>query len=176
MSHIPEEIENWPFKQARCSHNLILPTSLEDCKKQPHETQKEIYKLLLAAWTHWRAELLEKKKLLEENNDRKGSKAIQRIILAENKANMFAKICNCRGNKKSGLLTLEVPKDLLERDYKACKKWVSINVPKEIEKQLCKHKRDHFGQAKGSFPTIPQFLEWVDWGASTHQAELILEG
>ena len=34
----------------------------------------------------------------------------------------------------------------------------------------------HFGQAHGSFPTIPPFTEWIDWQVSTYQAELILHG
>jgi hypothetical protein len=34
----------------------------------------------------------------------------------------------------------------------------------------------HFGQAHGTFPTIPPFSKSVDWVASTLSAEAILEG
>ena len=37
-----------------------------------------------------------------------------------------------------------------------------------------KHNQTHFGQTHGSLPTIPPFSEWVNWLASTYQAELIL--
>lgn len=71
---------------------------------------------------------------------------------------------------------LEVPLDPNERDYNNCKEWISIDTPKETEEKLRDNKQIHFGQAQGSFPTVPLFSEWVDWGASTHQAEIMLEG
>ena len=46
----------------------------------------------------------------------------------------------------------------------------------EIEAKLISCNQRHFGQAKSSFPTKPPFSEWVDWGASSHTSELIIEG
>ena len=46
----------------------------------------------------------------------------------------------------------------------------------EIEHHLCNRNWKHFGQAHGTFPTISPFSEWVDWGAASHTADLILEG
>ena len=71
---------------------------------------------------------------------------------------------------------MEVPRDSEERNYKTCKEWITIDTPEGIEEQLRDNKRRHFGQADGTFPTVPPFSEWVDWGASTHSCELILEG
>ena len=54
--------------------------------------------------------------------------------------------------------------------------WISLEMPQEIKEALQKHNQTHFGQAHRSFPTIPPFSEWVNWQASTYQAELILNG
>jgi hypothetical protein len=74
------------------------------------------------------------------------------------------------------LSRLEVPKDPTDSNYKDCTEWVSIDAPEEIEAKLISRNQSHFGQAHGSFPTKPPFSEWVDWGASSHTSELILEG
>ena len=52
--------------------------------------------------------------------------------------------------------------------------WISLKTPQEIKEALQKRNQTHFGQAHRSFPTIPPFSEWVDWQASTYEAELIL--
>ena len=52
--------------------------------------------------------------------------------------------------------------------------WISLETPHEIEEALQIHNQTHFGQAHGSFPTIPPFSRWVAWQASTYQTELIL--
>ena len=61
-------------------------------------------------------------------------------------------------------------------DPKTCTERRSIVIPEEMEKHLIARNRKHFGQAKGNFPTIPPFSEHVNWAASTHEADLILEG
>jgi hypothetical protein len=51
-----------------------------------------------------------------------------------------------------------------------------VNEPEVIETKLRARNKHHFGQAHGLFSTVPTFSEWIDWGASTHQANMILEG
>ena len=52
---------------------------------------------------------------------------------------------------------------------------ITIDTPQEIESKLHERNQCHFGQAHGSFPTVPPFSEWIGWGASSHISELILE-
>ena len=59
---------------------------------------------------------------------------------------------------------------------KECTEWHSVTIPQEIEKHLLKRNQTHFGQARGTFPTTSPFSEHIDWAASTHEADLILEG
>ena len=71
---------------------------------------------------------------------------------------------------------IEVPRNQDDKNYKSCKDWITLDAPKDIEEKLRERNQTHFGQAHGKFPTVPPFSEWIDWGASTHVAELLLEG
>jgi hypothetical protein len=51
-----------------------------------------------------------------------------------------------------------------------------LTDPVEIRQALICRNRLHFGQAHGTFPTIPPFTNAVDWTASTPDADAILEG
>ena len=126
--------------------------------------------------THRRNELVDAKKTAENSGDKKAAREICKVIVAEQTKMMYRKLRFARGIQKTGLSRLEVPRDTPERDYKACKDWITIEVPKEIEQKLLERNQHHFGQAHGTYPTVPPFSEWIDWGASTHQAELVLEG
>ena len=53
---------------------------------------------------------------------------------------------------------------------------MSVDTSKEIENHLRNRNQKHFGQAHGTFPTIPPFSEWVDWYTASHMGDLILEG
>ena len=89
---------------------------------------------------------------------------------------MFRKLRHARGgNRSSDLSRLEVPHHPNEQNYKQCRDPITLDTPKDIKQKLRERNKSHFGQVHGSFPAIPPFLEWIDWGASTHQAELILE-
>ena len=83
--------------------------------------------------------------------------------------------CNFRGTTKGGVTRLEVPRDPTTKDYNNCVDWISIDTPDEIAERLLQRNQTHFGQAHGTFPTVPPFSEWVDWSASSHTADLILE-
>ena len=108
--------------------------------------------------------------------DKKEAKEIRFKMVAERTKRMYKKLKNCRGRTNTSLSRLEVPTDPTETNYKDCTEWISIDAPKEIDAKLIARNQHHFGQAKDTFPTKPPFSEWVDWGASSHIAELILEG
>ena len=97
-------------------------------------------------------------------------------MAAERTKAMYDKLRKCRGSTKNGITRLDVPRDENDMDYATCRDWITIDTPSEIETRLLQRNRRHFGQAENTYPTIPPFSEWVDWGASSHTAELILEG
>jgi hypothetical protein len=76
---------------------------------------------------------------------------------------------------KQGLTCLLVP-DNIEDDPKTCTEWVSVDLPRDIETHLRARNRKHFGQAKGTPPTLPPFSDHINWATSTRTAKLILEG
>ena len=53
---------------------------------------------------------------------------------------------------------------------------MTIDTLQEIDSKLHEHNQSHFGQAHSTFATVPPFSEWIDWGASSHTSEIILEG
>ena len=89
---------------------------------------------------------------------------------------MYQKLRYIRGIQKTGISRLEVPQDPTSFDYKQCTEWLTIDTPQEIESKLRKCIQHHFGQVHSTFPTVPPLSEWIDWGASSHTSELILEG
>ena len=89
---------------------------------------------------------------------------------------MYQKLRYIQGIQKTGISRLDVPQDPANFDYKQCTKWVTIDTPQEIESKLRERIQHHLGQAHGTFPTVPPFSEWIDWGASSHTSELILKG
>ena len=89
---------------------------------------------------------------------------------------MYQKLRYIRGIQKTGISQLDVPWDPTSFNYKQCTEWLTIDTPQEIESKLHEHNQRHFGQVNGTFPTVPPFSEWIDWGASSHTSELILEG
>ena len=89
---------------------------------------------------------------------------------------MYQKLRYIRGIQKTGISRLEVPQDPTNFDYKHCTEWITIDTPQDIESKLRKCNQRHFGQVHGTFPTVPPFSKWINWGASSHISELILEG
>ena len=66
--------------------------------------------------------------------------------------------------------------DLSTPNCKSCESWNLLTDPVEIRQALICRNRLHFGQAHGTFPTIPPFSENIDWAASTPVSDDILEG
>ena len=112
-------------------------------------------------------------KLLGDNAT---TKRIQTILSAENRQNTFIKLWNIQGSSSSGINKLLIPQTDSPSSSMPHVNWISLKMAQEIEEALQKCNQTHFGQAHRRFPTIPPFSEWVDWQASTYQAELILNG
>lgn len=76
----------------------------------------------------------------------------------------------------AGITSIKISSDPGQQASKACTEWLTVDTPKEFQDGLSQRNQTHFVQAAGTFLTVPPFSEKVDWNASTHTAELILEG
>jgi hypothetical protein len=100
---------------------------------------------------------------------------IRHQVKAEEVKAMYRKIRSIQGTSEQGLTRLLVPEDIKE-DPKKCTKWVLVDLPHDIETHLRARNRKHFGQAKGTPPTMQTFSDHIDWADSTRTAAFILEG
>ena len=89
---------------------------------------------------------------------------------------MYQKLWYIQGIQKTGISGLEVPQDSTKFDYKHCTEWITIDTPQDIKSKLRECNQRHFGHAHSTFPTVPPFSEWIDWGTSSHISDLILDG
>ena len=161
---------------ARNQSVINIPNSLEACQQECRVVQRQIREMTKDA-VQRRHNALQKElqqAVLEGNKQQ--SKALKHRIAAEHTKAMYKKLRQRRGNLKTGITRLDVPADPTTTDYTGCTEWLTIDTPAEIEERLLTRNQRHFGQAHNTFPTKPPFSEWCDWGASTHTAELILEG
>ena len=106
--------------------------------------------------------------------------AIQRKLkAAEDITTMFARIGSMRKEKSGSLNYLDIPTDPDDKPKAIAdqpEKWTRLTVPKDIEEALQAHFRRHFGQAQGTPFTVPPLSSQIDFSASTHTAEMILDG
>ena len=149
---------------------------MTECQTECRVTQQKIKAMTKTAIYRRQNELKIALQEAIDCGDKQQSKALKHRISAERTKAMYAKLRQCRENPKAGITRLDVPADSTNTDYNNCSSWITIDTPSEIEERLLQRNRKHFGQADGTFPTTPPFSEWCDWGASTHTAELILEG
>ena len=153
-----------------------VPTTLEACQQECRIVQRQIREMTKDAVHHRHNALQAELNQAIASGNKQQSKALKHRMAAERTKAMYAKLRQCRGNLKTGITRLDVPADPTTTDYTGCTEWLTIDTPEEIEDRLLTRNRRHFGQAHNTFPTKPPFSEWCDWGASTHTAELILEG
>ena len=155
---------------------INIPSTLEACQQECRIVQRQIREMTKdAVQRRHNALQTELQQALAEGNKQQ-SKALKHRIAAERTKAMYTKLRQCRGNLKTGITRLDVPADPTTTDYTGCTEWITIDTPAEIEERLLTRNQRHLGQAHNTFPTKPPFSEWCDWGASTHTAELILEG
>lgn len=105
-----------------------------------------------------------------------GSRALRNIIVAEETKEMWRQLRALEGQADRGVTNVQIPSDRDFAKCKVCTSWTNLEQPQEIQNALLKRNRLHFGQAQGTFPTVPPFSETVDWEAGTYQADLILDG
>lgn len=148
--------------------DFLIPQTVEEWHSELKEVQKKIKLLQNKAKMLRKNELEEAILSADLAGDKTTSTALRRKIKAEETKQMFQKIRNCRGRVAAGLTRIEAPTENGT--------FVTVTAPKEIEEKLRERNQKHFGQAAGTFPTIGSFSEQIDWGASTHHAELILNG
>ena len=162
--------------QVKLGYTEIIPSTIEECQKRCRQCRQELRKMAKDASKKREAEQQQDLAEAKLSGDKSKIKAIKFRIQAEKTKKMYAKLRRCRGNRKTGLTRIKAPLDKTDTDYANCKEWISVSVPKELEERIRQRNQKHFGQAEGTFPTVPPFSEWVDWGASTHVADLLLEG
>ena len=160
----------------RHGHSFLIPDTLQDCQTQLRAVQRRITEITKTAVFRRQNELKLALEEAKKSGDTKTSKAIKHRMAAERTKAMYDKLRKCRGTTKNGITRLDVPAEDNDQDYAACTEWITIDTPSEIETKLLQRNQRHFGQAQNTYPTIPPFSEWVDWGASSHTSELILEG
>ena len=155
-----------------------LPQTLQECESESKQLGREIKKMEKHAGTLRRQEQLANIEMRLQKGDRAGAKAIRNIMAAEETKEMWKQIKALNPNQDGGITTVEVPSngDLSTPNCKQCQSWNLLTDPVEIRQALICRNRLHFGQAHGTFPTIPPFSEDIDWAASTTISDEILEG
>ena len=139
----------------REGHAFQLPANIEECQKLLRETRRAIKKMEKEAVSRRDDEQQTLLSAAKIRGDTKTAKAIKYKMIAETTKRMFQKLSNCRGRQNTGLSTIDVPRDPTELNHKDCTDWIMIDTPTEIEALLISRNQQHFGQAKGSFPTNP---------------------
>jgi hypothetical protein len=94
-----------------------------------------------------------------QQGDKKNAKRIRILLKAERTRQLYCKLWKIRNVSKQGITKLEVPSDPSWLDYKQCKEWITITLPKDIEAKLRQRNQLHFGQAFDTFPTVTPFSE-----------------
>jgi hypothetical protein len=105
--------------------------------------------------------------------DKAGAKGIQKILMAEETREMQKQLKWAKPRNDVGITAVRVRMD---KDYstdhcKKCDSWQTLDDPTEVQEALQHRNQIHFGQARGTFPTTPQFTDHVDWMASTISAD-----
>ena len=172
--HLPVDTVLEHFKAK--DPGFVISDNVESCQFMCNAIQRKITDLTRTAVYRRQNEQKLQLQEAEKAGDRAKTKRIKHMMSAERTKEMYKKIKNCRGTTKGGVTRLEVPRDPTTKDYNNCMDWISIDTPDEIAERLLQRNQTHFGQAHGTFPTVPPFSEWVDWSASSHTADLILEG
>ena len=152
-----------------------IPATTEACKQRIAQLQHSISDKLKQAHHRRKLELQEELEARKSRGDQVGEKAVRNIIIAEETKQVNKQLSKLKDSYDSALSQIKVP-DNEFADPKECSSWLTITSPEEMEKYLLERNRKHFGQARGTFPTVPPFSDLVDWAATTPSADLILQG
>ena len=138
-------------------HDFLVPETIFECQQHCHAAQKESRKFEKDSVTLRREEQTRLRSKVIQCGDHETAKAIKYRLAAEQTKQMYQKLRYIRGIQKTGISYLEVPQDSTNFDYKHCTEWITIDTPQEIESRLREHIQHHFGQAHGTFLTVPPF-------------------
>ena len=166
------------FLTASARTSESLPTTLAGCEAEYRQLCKKLKQMEKDSVNLRKNEQQARLNLRLQQGDRAGAQAIRNILVAEETKEMWRQLRSLSPPHDSGITTVEVPSDgdLSTPNCKDCTSWTFLTDPLEIRQALICRNRLHFGQAHGTFPTIPPFSDAVDWIASTPAADEILEG
>jgi hypothetical protein len=173
---------NRPINQALDTASALtsdsLPATLMGCETEHRQLSKKLKEMEKDAVNLRKSEQDARLRMCLQMGDRAGAKAIRNIRVAEETKEMWRQLRSLQHRPESGITTVEVPSngDFSTPHCKNCTSWSLLTDPVEIRQALICRNRLHFGQAHGTFPTIPPFTDAVDWAASTTSADAILEG
>ena len=154
----------------------VVPVTIEECKKEVKKINREIPKLEKNANELRRSEQRQDVETRLAAGDKVGAKAVRNILVAEEIKEMYHQIRAMEDKHDRHIHSLQVPADGDFLSCKTCTEWRNIEMENEIMDALRKRNRAHFGQAQGTFPTTPEFSDKIDWGASTIESDIVLDG
>ena len=140
------------------SHNFLVPETITECKQRCHAAQKEIRQLEKDSVTLRGEEQTRLHCEAIQRGDNETAKAIKYRLAAERTKQTYQKLWYIHGIQKTGISCLEVPQDSTRFNYKQCTEWITIDTPQGFESKLRDRNQHHFGQAHGTFLTVPPSL------------------
>jgi hypothetical protein len=170
------------------SLDLILPDTFDECKKLYKEKVALLQELEKKSLRLRHEEMEARANLAATAGNTTQKMHNDKLRSGEAHAEMYRKVKAVRGKYNTGGFTsIDVPTswpaahtDLTESqdlpDPKKATEWKTVDLPDEIVYYLLTRNRLHFGQAKGTPFTDPEFCRTIDWQASSDTSELILHG
>jgi endonuclease/exonuclease/phosphatase (EEP) superfamily protein YafD len=164
------------FDRAASHTSIPLPSTLEESEVELRKVNRELKLLEKNAGKHRKLEQKANLALCQQQGDKHGARILKNILVAEETKEMWRQLKFLDPSSDSGITTVDVPSDgdFTTPHCKSCTSWSTLADPVEIERALICRNRLHFGQAHGTFPTVPPFSTAVDWQASTPASTEIL--
>ena len=171
-----------------------MTTTIYDTNKAIRKLQRSISEIHKESTKRQHQYILDLANISEVKGNDKTAKILREIAKQEQHNDAYARLGYARGitikQKKHWsnpgsivlahiwqLLFSDVPLDLQDpKTVTNPDNWREIKCPAEIELMLIWQNQKHFGQAEGTLFTTEPLQSHFNWSASTHQAELVLQG
>lgn len=176
-------------KMSRVNIQVPLPATQSLTRAALKSAQTRLQETSRASFELRQAELEQKIQTMQERKYRPIQKILRSIKKVEQSAKTFQTLKSLRhhNQSKQNLDRLEIPAswppphspmspEIPLEDPKTCCQWKTITDPQEVEYYIMLRNRIHFGQAQGTPFTIPPLQTYLDWNASTREAENTLNG
>lgn len=155
--------------QASTGADYLIPDTVSECNTLLRTAQQELKQAVTENRQRRdqeaRARAIELDLSIHPSSKKQA--AIQKKLLsAEKRKTMFAKLHHLLDSQKSGLSVLEIPTNPTDNPKSIANipaKWTTLTVPAEIESALQERNRKHFGQAQGTQFTIPPLRGQLDF-------------